>query len=225
MHRPLFQRFAHMIPTLTTYDSMQSPPPPPPLSPTSSVLSPLSPPLATPIFEGSDHFLRRTRRFSSSSSSSAAVDVGCLPPDRSKINVLLVDDNHVNLQVLARILKIHMADTVHHLDFAKSGVKALDLLNRARYDLVLLDIDMPVLNGVETARQIRNASKEYTILNQNRNVPIVAVTTNDTSDWKRAYAQVGMNGCVSKPVVPSVLKETLFQVLNTGYSPESLAIH
>ncbi|KAI7881555.1 CheY-like protein [Lichtheimia hyalospora FSU 10163] len=115
-----------------------------------------------------------------------------------------------------------MGDIIHQLHFAKNGVKALEMMHTNVYDLVLLDIDMPLLNGMETARHIR-ASKEYNILVQNRNVPIVAVTTNDTPDWKRSYAQAGMNGCISKPIVPSLLKKTLHQVLHYGCSPESLA--
>ncbi|CDH59140.1 hypothetical protein RO3G_02265 [Lichtheimia corymbifera JMRC:FSU:9682] len=202
--------------------------PPPLLSPsTPDVASPLSPPLATP-----------PPYPSSSSSSSIPVAANKYNSENSpfyscisrrtrsalagRITALLVDDNHVNLQVLARILKIHMGDTIHQLHFAKNGVKALEMMHTNVYDLILLDIDMPLLNGMETARHIR-ASNEYNILVQNRNVPIVAVTTNDSPDWKRSYAQAGMNGCVSKPIVPSVLKKTLHQVLHYGCSPESLA--
>ncbi|KAI8144930.1 CheY-like superfamily [Fennellomyces sp. T-0311] len=164
----------------------------------------MSPPLATPPV------------------SLATTADSCRTKRHERINVLLVDDNHVNLQVLSRVLKVHMSDTVQHVELVKSGLKALEILHTVPYDLVLLDIDMPVLSGVDTARHIRN-SKEYDILVQNRNIPIVAVTTNDTADWKRAFAKVGMNGCVSKPVAVPALKKTIHQVLSYGYSPESLA--
>ncbi|ORZ01562.1 CheY-like superfamily [Syncephalastrum racemosum] len=115
-----------------------------------------------------------------------------------------------------------MPDAIHQMDLARSGIKALDMLRQRPYDLVLLDIDMPILNGVETARHIR-ASDEYDVLSSNRSIPIVAVTTNDSSEWRQAFAQIGMNGCISKPVVPSVLKQILYQVIQCGHSPESLA--
>lgn len=105
------------------------------------------------------------------------------------IRILLVDDNFVNLQVLSRVLRMHMASIIQHIELAKSGIQALELLCHHAYDLVLLDIDMPVLSGLDTARQIRTSSD---ILAENRVIPIVAVTTNDTADWKRLFVQCGM---------------------------------
>ncbi|KAI8365178.1 CheY-like superfamily [Radiomyces spectabilis] len=115
-----------------------------------------------------------------------------------------------------------MADTIQHVELVKSGVKALDVLCHRTFDLILLDIDMPELNGVETAKHIRNSDK-YQILHHNRTIPIVAVTTNDTAEWKQAYTRVGMNGCISKPIVAATLKQILFQVLTYGCSRESLS--
>ncbi|KAI9311086.1 CheY-like superfamily [Dichotomocladium elegans] len=137
-----------------------------------------------------------------------------------RLRVLLVDDNSINLQVISRILKIHMGDCIQLIELAKNGIQALEMLSRRSFDLVLLDIDMPILNGLDTARRIRS-SQEIII---NAHVPIVAVTTNDTPEWKRSFARAGMNGCISKPVVPDILKRTLGQVIKTGYSPESLAV-
>ncbi|KAI9258976.1 CheY-like superfamily [Phascolomyces articulosus] len=213
---------------------------PPLLTPSSAVSSPLSPPLTTPPVLLDTHILDTSKCESSSSSTVTATMVLPTPtapmvprttsptskrstqPPTTGVNVLLVDDNHVNLQVLSRVLRHHMADTIHHIEQVKSGLKALEILHRQPFDLILLDIDMPILSGVDTARHIRS-STEYDILLHNRNIPIVAVTTNDTADWKRAFAQVGMNGCISKPVVANALKKTLHQVLNYGCSPESLA--
>ncbi|KAM3589825.1 hypothetical protein VKS41_000679 [Umbelopsis sp. WA50703] len=132
---------------------------------------------------------------------------------RRRMNVLLVDDNLINLNILSQTLRKHMPHMIDHLELAKSGVKALELLNIQSYDLVLLDIDMPILNGIETARHIRQGSNEYDVLACNRTIPIVAVTTNDSADWKRAYYDVGMNGCVSKPIAVDILKKTINGVL------------
>jgi CheY-like chemotaxis protein len=111
---------------------------------------------------------------------------------RPRMKVLLVDDNLINLNILSQTLRKHMAHMFDHLELAKSGVKALELLNVQSYDLILLDIDMPILNGIETARHIRQSNNEYHVLACNRTIPIVAVTTNDSADWKRAYYDAGM---------------------------------
>lgn len=111
---------------------------------------------------------------------------------RRRMKVLLVDDNWINLAILSQTLRKHMSHMIDHLEVAKSGVKALELLNIQSYDLVLLDIDMPILNGIETARHIRQSTTEYDVLACNRTIPIVAVTTNDSAEWKRAYYDAGM---------------------------------
>jgi CheY-like chemotaxis protein len=110
----------------------------------------------------------------------------------SNYNILIVDDNPINLNILTKCLQLLLADHIDRLELASDGVKALEKLNARPFDLVLLDIDMPVLNGLETTRHIRHSSEEYSVLLQNRNIPIVAVTTNDSEDSKNTYFQIGM---------------------------------
>jgi CheY-like chemotaxis protein len=78
------------------------------------------------------------------------------------------------------------------MELVKSGVKALEILRCRTFDLVLMDIDMPILNGIETTRHIRTASSEFDILLRNKDVPIVAVTTNDSKEWRQTYVKEGM---------------------------------
>jgi CheY-like chemotaxis protein len=108
-----------------------------------------------------------------------------------RLHILLVDDNSINLQVLSRLLNTHMSDYVEHMELVKSGVKALEVLKCRPFDLILMDIDMPILNGIETAKHIRSSS-EFDILPQNRKSPIVAVTTNDSQTWRQIYKDIGM---------------------------------
>ncbi|EIE77561.1 hypothetical protein G6F55_012772 [Rhizopus delemar] len=141
-----------------------------------------------------------------------------------RLHVLLVDDNSINLQILSRMLSTHMSDVFEHIELVKSGVKALDVLKRRPFDLILMDIDMPILNGVETTRQIRSSSSS-SILPHNRDIPIVAVTTNDSDDWRQLYTEVGMNGCISKPILLNDLKSSLSSILDldlihSPYTPE-----
>ncbi|KAI8075810.1 CheY-like superfamily [Gilbertella persicaria] len=73
------------------------------------------------------------------------------------------------------------------------------------FDIILLDIDMPLLNGVETAKQIR--------ANLNSTVPIIAVTTNDSIESKDNYLKVGMVKCLGKPVNLQLLEQTISKSL------------
>ncbi|GAA5798194.1 CheY-like superfamily [Helicostylum pulchrum] len=146
------------------------------------------------------------------------------PLNSPRLHVLIVDDNSINLQILSRLLNIHMSDSVEHVELVKSGIKALEILKCRPFDLILMDIDMPILNGVETTKHIRSSS-EFDILLQNRTCPIVAVTTNDSDSWRKIYTEIGMNGCVGKPISPKKLKLTLSRVLGfhfpiPPYTPE-----
>ncbi|KAG1242820.1 hypothetical protein G6F68_016031 [Rhizopus microsporus] len=97
-----------------------------------------------------------------------------------------------------------MSDVFEHIELVKSGVKALDVLKHRPFDLILMDIDMPILNGVETTRQIRSSSSS-SILPHNRDIPIVAVTTNDSDDSRQVYTKVGM---VNKLKIRSIKRLT-----------------
>ncbi|CAO3691338.1 unnamed protein product [Rhizopus stolonifer] len=138
------------------------------------------------------------------------------PSQKPKRRVLLVDDNSVNLRILSRLLCTTMSNVFDQIESVKSGVKALDVLQNRTFDLILMDIDMPILNGVETTRHIR-AAVDYDILEHNRSIPIVAVTTNDSEEWCQLYTKVGMNGCISKPIVPKDLKSTLSKLLDISF--------
>lgn len=88
---------------------------------------------------------------------------------------------------------------IQYMDIAYDGYEALQYLQHQLYDLILLDIDMPRLNGIETTRHIRMNSHQGTttmtmvpILDGNRNTPIIAVTTNDSIEAIELYQQVGM---------------------------------
>ncbi|KAI7906012.1 CheY-like superfamily [Cokeromyces recurvatus] len=133
----------------------------------------------------------------------------CFP----RIHVLIVDDNPINLQILSKLLSIHLSDIINQVELVKSGVKALEVLKCRPFDLILMDIDMPIMNGIETTLHIRS-SIEFDILPRNRKAPIVAVTTNDSPSWRHTYTESGMNGCIGKPISPVEMKRTLLAVLD-----------
>ncbi|KAG0264562.1 sensitivity to red-light reduced protein [Linnemannia exigua] len=121
--------------------------------------------------------------------------------DQRKLKVMVVDDNSINLSILSRMLEKHFTDIVHMTVVTTSGVEALQKLAAEEFDLILMDIDMPVLTGVQTTVAIRQNTPEYPVLEQNRNVPIIAVTTSDGTEQQELYQKVGMSDCVSKPIV------------------------
>ncbi|KAI8997424.1 CheY-like superfamily, partial [Pilobolus umbonatus] len=104
-------------------------------------------------------------------------------------------------------------DQISRLEQAVHGVAALELLKLRTFDIILLDIDMPCLNGIETAKYIRQSYKQYEILTANRSIPIIAVTTNDSEDSRKIYYKTGMNDCIRKPVNLSLLEQALYKAL------------
>lgn len=117
-----------------------------------------------------------------------------LPSSSIPLTLLLVDDNPINLKLLRKTLLATVR--VHHMDLATSGYQALHLLEQRHYDAMLLDIDMPGMNGIETTEIIRQGPSSLSpissVLELNRSIPILAVTTNDSSESRRIYENVGM---------------------------------
>ncbi|KAF8933756.1 CheY-like superfamily [Dissophora ornata] len=132
-----------------------------------------------------------------------------------KIKVMIIDDNAINLSILSRLLSKHFADTIQLTSVQNSGLSALDQLTKDEFDLILMDIDMPVLSGVETTTAIRsnNSHTEHSILEQNKTVPIIAVTTSDAEEQRELYRKVGMADCVSKPIAIPKLRMAIEEAM------------
>lgn len=103
------------------------------------------------------------------------------------ISVLVVEDNPMNQKLATAVL----GRMGYSSDIAENGVKALEKLAENRYDLILMDIQMPVMDGYETTREIRNTLK--------LNIPIVAMTAHALVGEREHCLKVGMNDFVSKP--------------------------
>ena len=119
--------------------------------------------------------------------------------------LLLVEDNELNREIALEIL----GEYGFHIDTAENGVEALGKVSASRpgdYDLVLMDIQMPVMDGYEATRRIRLL--DHSGLSS---IPIIAMTANAFAEDRRAALECGMNGFISKPLD---LKE-LIQVVNS----------
>lgn len=115
------------------------------------------------------------------------------------MHVLVVDDNEVNLKVAAKVL----GSLGHSSHCVGSAQEAFDTLNDERFDLVLLDCQMPEIDGYEAARRIRRR-KDWAAT-----IPILAVTANALSSDRRECILAGMNGYLVKPVRRHSLREAL----------------
>lgn len=119
--------------------------------------------------------------------------------------VLLVEDNPINA-LLARALLTREGCAIDH---ASCGEEALAAIKVGAYDLILMDMRMPGMNGVETARQLRSLGIE---------TPIVALTANAFEDDRHACMAAGMNDFLVKPMSPDALRATLTRWTGSGWT-------
>ena len=118
-----------------------------------------------------------------------------------KLHVLLAEDNITNQQVALNILrKLGL-----RADAVANGAEALKALEAISYDLVLMDVQMPVMDGFEATRQIRSSQSAV----RNPQVPIIAMTANAMQGDREKCLEVAMNDYVSKPVSPQSLAAVL----------------
>jgi CheY-like chemotaxis protein len=110
------------------------------------------------------------------------------------VRVLVVDDNAVNQAVARELLQA----TGARVEVAGDGQQALDLLQTLEVDCVLMDMQMPVMDGLEATRRLRAQERL-------RRLPIIAMTANASTQDRRACLAAGMNDFVSKPVEPKRL--------------------
>ncbi|WP_162916592.1 ATP-binding protein [Dongia deserti] len=130
-------------------------------------------------------------------------------PGERRLNLLVVEDNHVNQVVIASMLRT----AGHECDIAKDGAEAIASVQNSRYDGVLMDIQMPVIDGVEATRSIRKLGGKYMTL------PIIALTANAMAGDEERYLGLGMNDYVPKPIDPDRLTLALRRSIATDAAP------
>lgn len=113
--------------------------------------------------------------------------------------VLLVEDEPVNREIALILLE----DVGLQVDLAHDGVEAVDLVKKQAYDLILMDVQMPNLDGLDATRQIRELAFGAT-------VPVLAMTANAYAEDKARCLAAGMDDFISKPVDPDILFGVLF---------------
>ena len=121
-----------------------------------------------------------------------------------RLSILAVDDTPMNLKVLTKLLK----DTGASLDTAASGAEALKRTSEKRYDLILMDHQMPGMDGIECLHRIREQTDGL-----NRDSKIVCLTANVGADMERLYMQEGFDGYLEKPIRGKVLEAEIMRLV------------
>jgi PAS domain S-box-containing protein len=124
------------------------------------------------------------------------------PADVGEFKVLLVEDNPTNRLVISKLLEA-LGITVECADDGEAGVEAMA---NGGYDLVLMDIQMPGMDGMEATRRIRAMDGPISA------TPVVAITANVLAEQRSSYMAAGMNGLVSKPVSAAALISEITRV-------------
>jgi PAS domain S-box-containing protein len=125
--------------------------------------------------------------------------------------ILLVEDNITNQKVAAAMLRKFGL----RIDAVANGIEAIRTLESLPYDLVLMDVQMPEMDGLEATRRIR--APDSTV--RDRRIPIIAMTAHAMQGDRERCLAAGMDDYVVKPVMPGPLKETLIRWLGRGSSP------
>ena len=125
-------------------------------------------------------------------------------PNRGKpLSILVADDNPTNQMVLSKILEL----ANHKVSLVDDGEAALDALEQGVFDIVLMDVNMPVLNGIDATKLYKFSSLGQTT------VPIVALTADASPDTQKRCTEAGMVACISKPVDAEELLATISSIV------------
>jgi CheY-like chemotaxis protein len=122
-------------------------------------------------------------------------------PNQSTLSILVAEDNEINQIVLVKVLQKHG----YRADVVESGDRVLEAVGKKRYDLILMDVNMPILDGIQATKQIRK------LLPSADQPKIVAVTANAFKSDRDHYLAIGMDDYISKPIQ----REELLKILKS----------
>jgi len=127
------------------------------------------------------------------------------PYDLSALNILVVDDNRINRKLVTTLLEQSFANIYE----ATTGQEAVDLVFTTNFDIIFMDIHMPVMNGIDATRIIR--SSEHT----NQRIPIIALTANAVRGERERLINEGLDGCIIKPIQEEEIWNTIAKWVNS----------
>ncbi|MDR0832231.1 MAG: response regulator [Bacillales bacterium] len=128
--------------------------------------------------------------------------------DYSGYKALLVEDNEINQEIALAVL----GEFGFKLDLVVNGQEAVDAFLNNTYDLIFMDIQMPIMDGMTASREIRKLEFEQ---GWNKHIPIIAMTANAMQDDRTASKEAGMDAHISKPLDIKEIKTTLARIIKT----------
>jgi signal transduction histidine kinase/ActR/RegA family two-component response regulator len=131
-------------------------------------------------------------------------------PCSAPLQVLLAEDNLVNRQLVVRLLE----KRGHHVDIAANGREACEAFHRQNYDVILMDVQMPEMTGIEATAAIRQAERCT-----GHHVPIIAMTAHAMKGDREQFLASGMDGYISKPILLKELTGALEKISPGAYAP------
>lgn len=127
--------------------------------------------------------------------------------DRLPLRVLLTDDNVINQKVALRML----GQMGYKADVASTGKEAVEAMERQSYDIVFMDVQMPIMDGIEASKKIREDELDNIHSTKRDHVTIIAMTANAMMGDREKCLEAGMDDYLTKPVRPERLQEILLQ--------------
>jgi CheY-like chemotaxis protein len=121
------------------------------------------------------------------------------------LNILVAEDNEVNQYWIQRILN----NLGHSVEIAKDGQCAIDLFSSGDFDIILMDVRMPLMDGIEATAAIRAMDRD----SPKSNIPIIALTADVSTHYVTEYRKVGMNDVCLKPIELALLLPSINKAL------------
>ncbi len=114
--------------------------------------------------------------------------------------ILIVEDDDISQFLINKM----MTDLGYHTFIVSNGIEALEVLETEKFDLILMDIEMPIISGYETTRRIRNSN-----ITEMSQIPIIGISANPLENDAEPFIEKGMNDYISKPIHELELKQKL----------------
>lgn len=130
------------------------------------------------------------------------------------LSVLVTDDSHYTREILKTVLR---GFGIHKVKEADSAIRAFELLNDGDVDLIICDIEMPVLNGIEFVRMLRSRAHppaQEGLRAADPNIPVIMLTSHAKKSLVDMAREAGANAFIVKPVVPKVLLDRIEKILS-----------